>query len=154
MEIKVKPLSEEDLDEVCRIEEQCFSMPWKKEDFKNLIKDSGSEYFVVLADSHVVGCGGYTDQVGEGYINNIAVSSEYRGKGLGSLLLETILDAGRRKGITDFTLEVRVGNAPAVKMYEKLGFESAGIRKRFYEKPVEDAYVMWLRGYKTEVGDA
>ena len=150
MEIEIRPLEEGDLDRVCAIEERCFSMPWKREDFKNLINDSGSEYFVVIKDSVIAGCGGYTDQVGEGYINNMAVAPEFRNEGLGTKLLLAILKEGAKKGITDFTLEVRVGNAPAIKMYESLGFESVGVRKRFYERPVEDAYVMWLRGFKTE----
>ena len=48
-------------------------------------------------------------------------------------------------GIENFTLEVRVSNASAIHVYEKLGFVSEGIRPRFYEKPVEDAMIMWKR---------
>ena len=154
MEISVRPLSAPDLDRVCEIEEACFSMPWKRADFEHLIEDSGSEYFVVAADGYVVGTAGYTDQVGEGYVNNVAVDTRYRGLGLSKILMLEILKAGFKKGITDFTLEVRVGNTAAVGLYKSLGFESAGIRKNFYERPVEDAYVMWLRGFKPEEENA
>lgn len=145
MQTVVRALEERDLDRVCELEESSFSMPWKKEDFKHLIEDAGSEYFVVLIDNEVVGCAGYTDQVGEGYINNVVIDEKLRGNGLGKKLVEEVLKAGEGKGIFDFTLEVRVSNVPAIKLYESLGFESVGTRKRFYEKPVEDAYVMWRR---------
>lgn len=143
--ICVRPMAEADLDRVCEIEEASFSMPWKKEDFAQLIYDSGSEYFVIEVDNYIVGAAGYTDQVGEGYINNVVIDEKFRGRGLSGTLMKKVLSAGIKKGITDFTLEVRVSNAPAVKLYESLGFESAGVRKRFYEHPLEDAYVMWLR---------
>jgi len=154
MSIEIRPLAEEDLDRVCEIEERCFSMPWKKQDFKNLIEDEISEYFVILLDGQIVGAAGYTDQVGEGYINNVVIDEEYRGRGLAGQLMAAVLKAGEEKGIFDFTLEVRVSNEPAVRLYKGLGFESAGIRKRFYEKPVEDAYVMWRRKNNMEEQNA
>ncbi len=141
---EIRPLKEQDLDRVCELEATSFSMPWKKEDFRYLIEDAGSEYFVLVNEEEIIGCAGYTDQVGEGYINNVVIEKEKRGRGYGKELMEAVLDAGRKKGIRDFTLEVRVSNETAVKLYESLGFESAGVRKRFYEKPVEDAFVMWL----------
>lgn len=143
---EIRALEEKDLDRVCELEEASFSMPWKKEDFKHLIEDAGSEYFVLIYEEEIIGCAGYTDQVGEGYVNNVVIDSSKRGKGFGKSLMTYVLDAGRKKGIQDFTLEVRVSNEPAVRLYESLGFKSVGVRKRFYEKPVEDAYVMWLYG--------
>lgn len=144
MKVEIVPLSFGNIDRVCRMEEASFSMPWKRKDFEDLIKDEGSEYFVLEADGYPIGAAGYTDAVGEGYINNVVIDEEYRGHGFGKQLMEAVLNAGRRKGISDFTLEVRVSNEPAIKLYESLGFENAGIRKRFYEHPVEDAMVMWL----------
>lgn len=150
MGIEIRPLAEADLDRVCEIEGKSFSMPWKKQDFRELIEDDISEYFVILSDGIIVGAAGYTDQVGEGYINNVVIDEDYRGRGLAGLLMAEVLKKGEEKGITDFSLEVRVSNAAAVRLYEGLGFESAGIRKRFYEHPVEDAYVMWRRKNKME----
>lgn len=141
----VRLMQNEDLDRVCELEARSFSMPWKRKDFEELIESEKSIYLVLLLDGEVIGCAGYTDQVGEGYINNVVIDEKYRGKGYGKVLCQAVIDSGRKNGIDDFTLEVRVSNTAAVRLYEGLGFESAGIRKRFYEHPVEDAYVMWLR---------
>lgn len=143
METVIRDLREEDLDAVCAIEEASFSMPWKKEDFRDLVYREDAVYLVVLCDGKVVGCAGYTDNVGEGYVNNVVISEEYRGKGLGRKLMEAVIESGNKRGIHDFTLEVRVSNEPANRLYRSLGFESAGIRKNFYERPVENAYVLW-----------
>lgn len=146
MEIKVRPMKDEDLDRVCAMEEASFSMPWKREDFKELIESEQSAYFVLLADNYVIGTAGYTDQVGEGYINNVVIDERYRGFGYSKILLQAVIDDAKEHNITDLTLEVRVSNVAAIKLYESVGFESVGIRKRFYEHPVEDAHVMWKRG--------
>jgi len=146
MQTEIRPLAEDDLDRVCELEESSFSMPWKKEDFKHLIEDSNSVYLVILADGYIVGCAGYTFNGYEGYINNVVIDSEYRNRGLAALLLKRVLQYGSEAGVTEYTLEVRVSNEPAIRLYEGLGFKSEGIRKRFYEHPVEDAHVMWLRG--------
>lgn len=140
----IRDLEEKDLDRVCELEEKSFSMPWKREDFKKLIEDSGSIYLVIEEDGIVYGTAGYTDQVGDGYINNVVVAGEKRGMGYAHKLMEAVLEHGKDRGIYDYTLEVRVSNTPAIKLYEGLGFENVGVRKRFYEKPVEDAYVYWL----------
>lgn len=143
MEIEIRDLTEEDLDDVCRIEEASFSMPWKKEHFRDLVYNDDAVYLVILLDGKIVGCAGYTDAVGEGYVNNVVISEDVRGRGLGRKLMEAVIESGHARGIHDFTLEVRVSNDPAVNLYKSLGFESAGVRKNFYEKPTEDAYVMW-----------
>ena len=82
---------------------------------------------------------------GEGDIDNVAVLPEFRNRGIASALIEGLLQAGRDKGVEEFTLEVRVGNAPAIRVYEKAGFVSEGIRPGFYEDPKEDANIMWIR---------
>lgn len=58
-------------------------------------------------------------------------------------MLAELMRLGRERGVLRYTLEVRTGNAAAVHLYEKLGFVSAGIRKNFYERPREDALIMW-----------
>lgn len=145
MSESVRMISENDLDRVCEMEADSFSMPWKREDFVDLMKDSSSEYVVIERDGIVVGAAGYSFNGFEGYINNVVIDSKYRGQGLGKALMEGLLSLGREKGVNEFTLEVRVGNIPANRLYESLGFVNEGVRRNFYEKPVEDANVMWLR---------
>ena len=82
---------------------------------------------------------------GEGDVTNIAVFPEYRGRGIGAALTKALIVEGRKRGMNAFTLEVRVGNQAAIHIYEKLGFRSEGVRKGFYEKPKEDALIMWRR---------
>ena len=60
-------------------------------------------------------------------------------------MLQELIAIGKNDGLSQYTLEVRVSNKKAIRLYEKLGFEEEGIRKEFYDKPVEDASIMWLR---------
>ena len=78
-------------------------------------------------------------------MTNIAVFPEYRGRGIGAALTKALLVEGRKRGMNAFTLEVRVGNQAAIHIYEKLGFRSEGGPEGFYEKPKEDALIMWQR---------
>lgn len=75
----------------------------------------------------------------------MVVAPEARRRGVATGLLTYLLAEGDRAGLTAYTLEVRVSNEAAVHLYEKLGFVSEGIRPGFYEKPVEDAMIMWKR---------
>ena len=82
---------------------------------------------------------------GEGNITNVVIAPEARNQGIGTAMLRHLMAEGNREGLTAYTLEVRVSNVAAIHVYEKLGFESAGIRPGFYEKPVEDAIIYWKR---------
>lgn len=141
----VRELRMQDVEEVSRIEEQCFSMPWSAKDFVDLVRDEHSLYLVAEENGILLGCAGMTDVAGEGNINNVAVLENHRGRGVAVKLLTELLSRGGEMGIQAYTLEVRVSNAPAIHVYEKLGFVSEGIRPGFYEKPVEDAVIMWKR---------
>ena len=98
-------------------------------------------YVVAVEDETVLGFAGVHIIAGEGYITNIAVCESARRCGIGKMMLERIIDICKDK-CTFVTLEVRVSNTPAISLYEKLGFETLGIRKNFYEKPTEDAVIM------------
>ncbi|MBR2402368.1 MAG: ribosomal protein S18-alanine N-acetyltransferase, partial [Lachnospiraceae bacterium] len=114
-------------------------------DFEQLLEDEKSLYLVAKIEDEVVGCCGVTIVCGEGNINNVVVDEAYRGQGIAFAMMQELLNQGRQQGSVEFTLEVRVSNAPAIHLYEKLGFVSEGIRPRFYERPVEDAMIMWIR---------
>lgn len=145
MEIMIHRLREQDVEPVSRIEAASFSMPWSPKDFAELVGAPGALYLVAEVNGQTVGCCGVTDISGEGDINNVVVDEACRGQGIAQALLKELLRQGEEMGIRDFTLEVRVSNAPAIHVYEKLGFVSEGIRPGFYDKPKEDAMIMWRR---------
>ena len=146
MEIAVRELKKSDIEELAEIESKAFSMPWSKQDFENLLSHSYCFYLVAMAEGQIAGCCGYTDSFGEADIDNVVVAEEFRGRGIAQAMLKELLTRGEAAGIDAFTLEVRVSNAAAIHIYEKFGFQPEGIRPRFYEKPIEDAVIMWRRG--------
>lgn len=145
MEVIIKPLTEEYVDQVCVLEEEAFSMPWHRESFLEMIANENACYLVALVGDEVVASCGLRHIVGEGEITNVVTKSTMRGKGIGRQILSQLLEEGAKMGARDFTLEVRVSNAPAIHLYESLGFVSEGVRKNFYEEPTEDALIMWKR---------
>jgi ribosomal-protein-alanine N-acetyltransferase len=81
--------------------------------------------------------------VNEGHILNIAVAERYRRRGIGSLLMDSLIETARNLEMIAMTLEVRVGNAPAMGLYHKYGFKVEGLRKNYYADTKEDAVIMW-----------
>lgn len=138
----VRDLTDADIEAVSIIEEETFSMPWKPDDFREMIAKDHMLYVVAELDGKVIGGAGLVQVGDHGDITNVCISEKFRGCGYGKTLVEGLLSAGNERGCVDFTLEVRVSNARAISLYEKLGFESVGVRPRFYEKPIEDAMIM------------
>ena len=145
MEIEIRELQSQDIEELAKIESESFSMPWSKKAFENLLSQPYCFYLVALADGEVAGSCGYTDSFHEANIDNVVVAEKYRNLGIGQALLRELIARGEAAKVEAFTLEVRVSNAAAIHIYEKFGFKSEGIRPRFYEKPTEDAMIMWRR---------
>lgn len=145
MEITIRRLKPGDVERLSVIEEESFSMPWSAKAFADLLDRPYCLYLVAEAEGNVIGCCGLTNICNEGNIDNVVVDNAFRGKGVAQKMLRELIRQGRQEGIADFTLEVRVSNEPAIHVYEKLGFVSEGIRPHFYEKPEEDALIMWRR---------
>lgn len=145
MEIEIRELREEDIETLAQIEAEVFSMPWSANAFRELLGNSYCTYLVALIEGEIVGGAGFTALCGEANIDNVVVSEKYRRQGVGQALLREMISRGEAEQAQAFTLEVRVGNEAAIRLYEKFGFRSEGIRPRFYEKPVEDAMIMWRR---------
>lgn len=139
-------MRQEDLDAVSDIEKQLFSKPWTKQDFLNSMENMHNIYIVAENEQkEIVGYCGVWGVVDEGQITNVAVKESEQGKGIGYALLSELIEIGKDEGLLEFTLEVRVSNEKGIGLYKKLGFVEEGIRKNFYEAPVEDALIMWLR---------
>ena len=143
----VRELELRDIDQVCIMEEEAFSMPWHKESFIDMVKNPDALYLVVEDDNGVIcGCAGALSVLGEGEICNIVVHTDRRGQGYGRVLVSELITRGRRDFLIEaFTLEVRVSNDVARRLCESLGFVCEGIRPGFYDKPKEDAAIYWLR---------
>lgn len=145
MSVLIRPFCMEDVPKLVEMERATFSVPWSEQQFSDLLKRDYCLYLVAQKEDEIVGFAGLTILVDEGDIDKVMVAEAYRGQGIAASLMEELLAEARRRSVKDFTLEVRSGNTPAIKLYEKYGFVSEGIRPRFYDKPVEDAMIMWRR---------
>lgn len=128
-----------------KIEAETFSIPWSQQSFLETIERSDTIYLVAEQNGEILGYCGLWQSFEEGEIPNVAVSAKARNQGIGRKLLEELFRYGKESGIEAFTLEVRESNRPALHLYESLGFESVGVRKDFYDKPKENAVIMWKR---------
>ncbi len=158
----VEPMTLDDLDQVMEIEHLAFPAPWSVRAYRfELTENEQSTMLVVrpaisrpgllaalaqrLRDSRlprVLGYGGFWLLVDEAHICTIAVHPEWRGRGLGELLLLSLLQRGQRLGACRATLEVRVSNLSALGLYHKVGFQIVSLQKRYYADNQEDAYIM------------
>lgn len=141
----IRFLQKEDVLRVSEIEQKTFSMPWSYDSLYREADNEMSVFCVAEEDGKIVGYGGMLLIAGEGDITNIAVEESFRGRGIGREILEFLISKGQQAGLDSFTLEVRVSNQTAIHLYQSMGFQSEGIRKGFYEKPKEDACIMWKR---------
>ena len=142
--IQIVPMTEEHLDDVVVLEEATFSIPWPRSEFEREVKENKMAiYYVAVEDGRVIGYAGMWHVVMEGHITNVGVLQEARRKGVGSMLMEKILEVAVEKKMEGITLEVRMGNSPAQALYHKFGFKAEGIRKNYYADTKEDAIIMW-----------
>ena len=144
--LNIRLMNDEDAVALSAIEQEVFSMPWTVNDFLEMNAHDEVAYLVAEYDGEIIGGCGVRNVLGDGEITNVVIKEKFRGRGYAKCMLEKLFELGRSLGAKDFTLEVRVSNEPAIKLYESFGFVSEGIRPNFYEKPVEDANIMWLRG--------
>ena len=142
--IKIRPMTKEDAKELSKLDEVSFSVPWSENQFKGEAENEIATYFLATVDEKIVGYIGYWNVLNEGNITNIAVLPEYRRQKIASKLLEYAIKNAIAENLSLMTLEVRKSNEPAKNLYAKFGFESLGIRKDYYHKPLEDAVIMTL----------
>lgn len=141
----IRKMREADVEQAAQIEKLSFSVPWSQEGLRESLLNPRTLYLAAEYEGQVVGECGVHFACGEGEITNVAVLPQFRACGIGKALLAELLRQGEALGIREFTLEVRAGNTPAIGLYEQFGFRTEGIRKNFYEKPQEDAMIMWKR---------
>lgn len=141
-ELLIRPMEELDLPQAAAIEKEAITPPWSEQAFRESL---GLEHTILLAaiqDGQVAGYCVCYQSFEEGEITNVAVKKELRGQGIAGKLLEKLCSYGKERGLERYILEVRADNEPAIHLYERSGFTRVGIRKGFYEQPVEDAVIM------------
>lgn len=138
----IRQMESEDVFQAAEIEKKSFSMPWSPEGFKGALAYEDNIILVAEEEGRIAGYACVYVSFDEGELTNIAVESEYRGRGIGLMLMKELKHRAETKSVSKIVLEVRVSNATAISLYEKCGFKNLGIRKNFYEQPVEDAYIM------------
>jgi len=144
MNYEIFPMSERHVQGVYEIEKNSFHTPWSFEQIAGELDNKNACYLVAVDGEKIQGYLGAHIVLDEGYITNIAVRAGCRRRGIASgLLLEFFDENG---GVNKVTLEVRVSNLPAIKLYERFGFKIVSARKNYYKNPDEDAYLMeWRR---------
>lgn len=145
MDVYIRRMERGDVERISELEEETFSMPWSRSAFLEMIEKDDARYYVAETEGQIAGGCGVLMVAGEGNITNVVIDKKLRNRGIGTKLLKFLIEDGYANGLNAFTLEVRVSNAAAIHVYEKLGFFSEGIRPGFYEKPTEDAIIMWKR---------
>ena len=142
-ELLIRRMVSEDVDAVTAIEQATFAMPWSRESFlREMEKNVAARYLVAERNGRVIGYAGAWVILDESHITNIAVAEAERGKGVGRALVEALMRYISNLGAAYATLEVRVSNLRAQRLYESVGFIRVGKRKRYYEDNGEDAWLM------------
>lgn len=145
MNVHVSIMNESDIDDVLEISNLSFSTPWSRLSYEQELNNSLAKYFVAKINDKVVGFIGTWIIVDESHVTNVAVHPNYRKLGIGSKLIESMLNYCKEKNCTSYTLEVRESNKTAISVYEKHGFVVDGMRKEYYQDNKENALIMWLR---------
>ena len=141
-ELDIRPLAYADLPQVIAIERRAFPTPWSLAMFVLELSKPSGICLAALEDGEMVGylvCSRY-DEVW--HLMNVAIDPARRRERLATELIERLFEEAGADA--RFTLEVRVSNTSAIAMYERFGFKSAGLRRRYYHDNGEDALIMWF----------
>ncbi len=132
-----------DLDEITDTFEKDFPCSWKVSTLKSELNNLSSQYILIRSASEIIGFAGVWLSVDDAHISNIVVKNSYRNKGIGSLLLEKLIEITKENCKVSLTLEVNTKNIYAQKLYNKYNFKNLGIRKKYYNG-TDDAFIMTL----------
>ncbi len=144
MNVELRALDADDLDDVERIERESYPTPWSRSMFvAELAKPSSLCLAARTADNALAGYLIVSRYVDAWHVMNLAVSREFRRRGIAGAMLERLFELTADDAQSGYTLEVRVSNAEAIRLYERLGFETRGVRRGYYTDNREDALIMW-----------
>ena len=133
---------------VAELEKVCFSAPWSENSVASELNNPLALWLVAVENDRLAGYIGSQSVEGEADVMNVAVHPDFRRRGIAEELCRQLVSVLNERDVHSLTLEVRASNAPAIALYEKLGFTLVGRRPNYYRHPKEDALIMrkeWQR---------
>ena len=128
--------------QIAQLEKICFSDPWSEKSVASELDNKLAFWLVAAEGDTVAGYIGSQTVIDETDMMNVAVHPDFRRQGIAEALVNTLVENLKQMGSRCLTLEVRASNAPAIALYEKLGFAEIGRRKNYYRNPREDALIL------------
>ena len=140
--IRLEQMTSAHVAQIAQLEKLCFSDPWSENSVASELNNRLSLWLVAMDGDTVAGYVGSQSVLNGADMMNIAVHPDYRRQNIGRTLVLALCDALREKGVQFLMLEVRQSNAPAISLYEQLGFEQVGLRPNYYRNPKENALIL------------
>ncbi|MFN6536352.1 MAG: ribosomal protein S18-alanine N-acetyltransferase [Nostoc sp. EkiNYC01] len=147
LDLEIQSLKTEHLSALLELDAACFGGLWTMEAYQRELDSPNSDLlglFSPLSSSRLLGMGCFWSILEEAHITILAVHPQYHRQGLGQALLYSLIKTACDRGLERATLEVRASNLGAISLYQKFGFKTAGLRRRYYQDNGEDALILWL----------
>ena len=141
--VELRLLELRDLSSIERIEQRSYPTPWSRSMFAGELAKPSSICLGAFDAENLAGYLIISRYVGAWHVMNVAVSPEYRRRGIATMMLDRLFELTAGDGRRGYTLEVRVSNTDAIRLYERVGFKARGIRRGYYTDNREDALIMW-----------
>ena len=142
--LKIQKMETDNIDDILNIEQLCYGdHHWSYEAFMSELNNQISSYNCAFVDDKCVGYMGIWKILEEAHVTNLSVHPDYQNKKIAHRLLLNAIDECYKNKIKYITLEVRASNEKAIHLYDKFGFKSLGLRKKYYQNNNEDALIMW-----------
>lgn len=146
--MKITNMTAAHVSSVAELEKVCFSAPWSENSVASELNNPLALWLVAVENDRLAGYIGSQSVEGEADVMNVAVHPDFRRRGIAEELCRQLVSVLNERDVHSLTLEVRASNAPAIALYEKLGFTLVGRRPNYYRHPKEDALIMrkeWQR---------
>jgi [ribosomal protein S18]-alanine N-acetyltransferase len=141
--VEIRPLELADLSAIEAIEQRAYPTPWSRSMFASELAKPSSICLGAFEGDRLVGYIVNSRYVDAWHVMNVAVDPDHQRRGIATSLIERLFELTRDEDRRGYTLEVRVSNEDAIRLYRKLGFEPRGIRRGYYTDNREDALIMW-----------
>ena len=141
--VELRLLELRDLSSIERIEQRSYPTPWSRSMFAGELAKPSSICLGAFDAENLAGYLIISRYVDAWHVMNVAVSPEYRRRGIATMMLDRLFELTAGDGRRGYTLEVRVSNTDAIRLYERVGFKARGIRRGYYTDNREDALIMW-----------